>query len=563
MSIRPNSFPLKLRLWFLSLMISSISALISSLPLNAAEEIRAIFGPAKLSIRTESLEELATEGTVNQNLAFYLNLLGANSQDITNFRNALNKRADLDPLLVARILNTGIGETLLERLGRLINIQGGRNGKFALRAALIQAALDPQEGLTLMNFFRKLPTNMEVDLSNVMRLSRSVDIIVKATKEFTVVVAELSAAEAKKAQPVDFSQLPQLDELGEFGVAETEIWQLTDTTRNRRFSVNVYKPQRWREGQIPVIVASHGLASNPEHFEQAGKHLASYGYLVVAPQHPGSDLIQAKRIIDGTSREIFILEEFIDRPKDISYTLDELERRNPSEFAGRLNLQSVGVIGHSFGAYTALAVAGATIDFDFLEYECGRRFVLNTALLLQCQALRLPRQEYNFRDERVTSVVLANPVNSAIFGPQGLGKVTIPLIIGAGTYDPATPIIFEQGRSFPWLSSENRYLFVIEGQAHVDVATLDIGLQEVINSIENITLPYPALIHKYESAMVTAFFGVYLLEEEATYQPYLQSSYAAYLSQGQEFKAFLITNASTEELNARIEQFNRENPLPR
>ena len=36
---------------------------------------------------------------------------------------------------------------------------------------------------------------------------------------------------------------------------------------------------------------SHGLASRPEDYAAGLKHLASYGYVVAAPQHPGSDKI--------------------------------------------------------------------------------------------------------------------------------------------------------------------------------------------------------------------------------------------------------------------------------
>ena len=44
------------------------------------------------------------------------------------------------------------------------------------------------------------------------------------------------------------------------------------------------------------------------------------------------------------------------------------------------------------------------------------------------------------------------------------------------------------------------------------------------------------------------------------YRPYLQSAYADYLSQGQEFKNFLITNASTKGLEEAIAQFKAQNP---
>lgn len=559
---RYNHSPRQPRFWFRSLAIAGVTTLLTALPLKAAEEISAIFGPVRLSIRVESLEQFAQDGTINQNLGFYLNLIGANSQEIADFRNALTERADIDPLLLARLLNTNIGETLLERIGRIINIQGGSNGKFAIRAALIQAALDKEEGLTVINFIRRLPTNMQINIRNVLDLSQAVEIIIKATKQFTEEVAVLSATEVAQATPVDFAKMPDLRKPGEYGVQEKVTWYLTDTTRKRKLYVDVYKPQKWRAGKTPVIILSHGLASNPEHFTSLGKHLASYGYVVVAPQHPGSDFRQAQRIIEGTSRQIFILEEFVDRPKDLSFALDELERRNQSEFEGRLDLTSVATGGHSFGGYAALAVAGATLDFDYLQWECNRRFIPNTALLLQCQALNLPRTNYNFRDERFTSVVLANPVNSAIFGPKGLAKVEIPVLVGAGTYDPATPIIFEQARSFPWFGDIDKYLLVIEGQAHINLAQLDAGVTDVIESVENLTLPAPELIEDYSQSMVTAFLGVYLLKDEQTYRPYLQSAYSAYLSQGQEFKAYLITKASSAQLTQIIQQFIAENPLP-
>jgi len=41
--------------------------------------------------------------------------------------------------------------------------------------------------------------------------------------------------------------------------------------------------------------------------------------------------------------------EFINRPLDVKYLLDELERRDKSD-PFQLNLQQVGVIGQSLGA---------------------------------------------------------------------------------------------------------------------------------------------------------------------------------------------------------------------
>jgi predicted dienelactone hydrolase len=368
---------------------------------------------------------------------------------------------------------------------------------------------------------------------------------------------KLTAMEATAEPPVDFSALPDLRKPGDYGVKK-ETWLLNDESRKRKFYVDVYKPQQWREGKTPVIIFSHGLASRPEDFSKDAEHLSFYGYVVALPQHLGSDTKKAKALLEGYTREVFDVDEFINRPKDISYVIDELERRNQSEFAGQLNLDSVGVGGHSFGGYTALAVAGAEIDFENLEQECNKPFSgLNISLLLQCRALVLPRQAYNFRDSRVKAVFAVNPVNSAIFGSKGLSKIQIPVSIGAGTYDPATPLAFEQVRSFVWLTTPNKYLAVVEGQAHVDFSQLDASMTDAIASVENLTLPSPQLIANYTHSIQVAFFEVYVANR-SDLRPYLQSSYADYLSQGETFKLEFISAASSDKLAEAIEKFKRK-----
>jgi len=228
-----------------------------------------------------------------------------------------------------------------------------------------------------------------------------------------------------------------LRQRGSFQVKK-EVWNLTDSSRNRSLYVNVYIPQTFREDKTPVIIFSHGLASRPEDYAQAIEHLASYGFLVAVPQHPGSDTQYLQGTLGGYYRNIFDGNEFINRPKDISFVIDELARRNASQFQGKLDLTNVGVAGHSFGGYTSLAVAGAQIDFDNLAQDCNRPYSgINIAILLECRALELPRQVYNFRDERVAAVFAANPVNRSIFGEKGLSKISIPVLLGSGSYDPA------------------------------------------------------------------------------------------------------------------------------
>ncbi len=362
---------------------------------------------------------------------------------------------------------------------------------------------------------------------------------------------------AAEASPINFANLPDLRQKGSFEVTQ-QRWTLIDKSRNRNFYVDIHRPQSERKNRTPVVIMSHGLGSKPEDFAEGAQNLASHGYVVALPQHIGSDAHQIQALLRGLSREVFLTDEFIDRPLDISYVIDELERRNPTEFKGQLALDRVGVFGHSFGGYTALAVAGAIIDFDYLEQECqvGRGRV-NTALLLQCRALGLKRKVYNFRDQRIVAVLAHNPVNRSIFGPQGLNQIQIPVLLGAGSYDPATPFIFEQLDSFTWLTHPDKYLVLQEGQAHIDISSLDGGISEVLDSIEELTVPETQLLREYTQATLLAFSEIYVANN-ANYRPYLQSSYLAYLSEGQQFKTYLISEASSEKLIQAIERFKRD-----
>ena len=48
-----------------------------------------------------------------------------------------------------------------------------------------------------------------------------------------------------------------------------------------------------------LVVISHGLWDGPESFEGWGRHLASHGYTVLLPRHPGSDRQQQSAMLSG------------------------------------------------------------------------------------------------------------------------------------------------------------------------------------------------------------------------------------------------------------------------
>lgn len=541
------------------LLAGGLAGLAIALPVGAADKLFYKTGSLVRSVEVQSLEQFAADGTVASDLGFIFRVTNVDAATQASYQEELTRTIPIDSDLLSRFLYTPIGESLLTEVGHIFQTRGGNNGGLSLRAAIVRTA-EENDGISLIDTFRYLPTDMQIDLDQAQALANQVEKVIQLTQESVQEMANLSAAEAVAEPAVDYSSLRDLTQPGPYGFSDRRI-TVTDPSRQgdatsepRSFYIEIYQPRTWPSGSIPVVVFSHGLTAAPGSRKELAEHLASYGYLVVLPQHPGSDQIQFEHFQQGLSNNLFFIDEFINRPLDISFTLDELERLNSSEFDGRLNLEQVAVMGHSFGGYTALAVGGATFDFDYLAKTCDRPFALvNTSLLLQCQALRLPHENYNFRDPRVTAVAVLNPVNSAIFGPQGLAQVQVPIMVGAGSHDPATPAVFEQFQTFPWLGSTDKTLLLLEGQAHVDTSALDAGALQLFGSLPNLTLASSELINTYLETYMLAFLECYL-RRNLEYRLYLRASYAAYLSADQEFKLYAISPTSEADLVTPIEQ---------
>jgi len=141
-------------------------------------------------------------------------------------------------------------------------------------------------------------------------------------------------------------------------------WQ--DTKRDRNVPVKLYFPKTG-DGPFPVIVFSHGLGGTREGYEYLGQHWASHGYVSVHLQHIGSDdaVWRDARAADkmgAMRRAAANPSNALNRPLDVSFAIDQLEKLNQetSPFQNKLDLGRIGVAGHSFGAYTTLAIAGQT-----------------------------------------------------------------------------------------------------------------------------------------------------------------------------------------------------------
>jgi predicted dienelactone hydrolase len=150
----------------------------------------------------------------------------------------------------------------------------------------------------------------------------------------------------------------------------------------RRHSGAVRGPRRldptvWYPGgppphgcRFPLILFSHGHNGSPAGCSRLCAHLASEGFVVLAPVH--ADRATATRA------------QGPERVEDLLYLLDHLPavwRRLAPGLAGRVDGRAVGVAGHSFGGRTAAELASQEPRVKALMTMAGGADRAATALI--------------------------------------------------------------------------------------------------------------------------------------------------------------------------------------
>ncbi|WP_414528698.1 alpha/beta hydrolase [Nodularia chucula] len=493
----------------------------------AAERIYVTLSASKTSISVTALEKYAEDGVINHELAFYQQYLPA--KQFQKLQGILLTPVKVSPVLLSQFLYTPQGEFILHRLAQVIQPQTQQpQGISTLRSALISAAGEPG-GLTLLNLLRKYPySDIHINLRRSFSLARELENIINETESAIAAVTKQSHLEAANIpQPLNFLELADLGHPGKFQLQKHTL-KFFDSTRHRLLLTDVYIPHV--QTPAPVIVISHGLGTDSSNFEYLATHLASHGLAVVVPNHPGSTSLhhQSSTVIEPG--------EFQDQPLDVKYVLNQLEQINHSDsrFQSRLNLQQVGVFGQSLGGYTALALAGAEINFPQLAQDCTPEALnksWNMSLLFQCSALALQqdsRKKYNLQDERVKAAIAVNPITSSIFGEAGFSQIKTPVMIVSSSADSVAPALYEQIQPFSWLQNSPKYLVMLLGGTHF--STIGDGNP----TSQQVSLPTDVTgdasqARDYINLLSLPFFQTYVAAK-SEYLPYLNAAYTNSIS---------------------------------
>ena len=269
------------------------------------------------------------------------------------------------------------------------------------------------------------------------------------------------------------------------------VWH--DSGRDRDVPYKIYYAPE-AAGARPAVIFSHGLGGSREGGAYLGEHLASYGYVAVHIQHPGSDesvwrgLSGRDEIIKALTAATRDLSVIVNRFKDVPFALDQLAAMNAADgpLKGRIDFSRLGMSGHSFGAVSTLVAAGQRMG---------------------------GRAQFSFKEPRFKAALAYSPNKPLRAGDlaAAYADIDMPILHFTGTEDlnPLDPDEPASDRQIPFrnIPAAGQYLIVIQGGDHM-----------LFNAREHRTgekKPDDDLDHRLILEASTAFWDAYLMGDAA------------------------------------------------
>lgn len=182
-------------------------------------------------------------------------------------------------------------------------------------------------------------------------------------------------------------------------------------------------------GRKPLIVISHGNWATRYAYAWLAVEFVKAGYLVLSPSHPGTMFGDLRPELRARLWE---------RSLDVSFALDQL-LADPV-WRDQVDMQRIGFVGHSFGGWTGVSLAGGVYRYDRQLQACNEQVQKDQ----YCAGLI---KDYNpgtpvadgarsFKDPRFKAFYLMASGVAAGFDEASLKAIDRPILLDTARGDP-------------------------------------------------------------------------------------------------------------------------------
>ncbi|EFE95971.1 alpha/beta hydrolase family protein [Serratia odorifera] len=177
------------------------------------------------------------------------------------------------------------------------------------------------------------------------------------------------------------------------------------------------------QGRFPLVILSHGSGGNNASQAWLAKALVEQGIIVAAANHPGSTTGNS---LPAQSARLWLQTE--DMSALIGAMLDD------ARWSQRIDANAIGVIGHSKGGYSAIALVGGRLDLRQFIHGCHRaphsaNCQFYTQAKVELRQLSAQRFNHDYQDRRVRFAIALDPGMAPYLLPASLGSLSAPLLI--------------------------------------------------------------------------------------------------------------------------------------
>ncbi len=148
-------------------------AIAKSNPVLGAETIKLIYGPFNGNLSVDCLKTYAETGEITREFRVYARFL--KPETLIQLRQWLQRSFNSDRVELYQYTHSPEGEEFLRQLGTVIKTHPERNGFYALRSALIEAADKPSnsDGWTILEAMQKFPTdNLQINTKELFKMRK-------------------------------------------------------------------------------------------------------------------------------------------------------------------------------------------------------------------------------------------------------------------------------------------------------------------------------------------------------------------------------------------------------